>query len=162
MKKRNDTAGTQQKQMLLALCRFLTLRTIRTIGVSVLFGIGLLLSLTGHSQFAPYGIAMLYLLLPVFLEGNAPAQKKENKDTVLSSLCTKYHYSLFSALYYRISYLLCAFLLLAWHLLSPMPLSFALELPLPLLLLASLLAAYPVASRILYLRLHKKLMDGEL
>ena len=88
MKKRNDTAGTQQKQMLLALCRFLTLRSLRTIGVSVLFGIGFLLSLTGHSQFAPYGIAMLYLLLPVFLEGNAPTQKKENKDTVLSSLCT--------------------------------------------------------------------------
>ena len=157
-----NTETRQQKQLLFSLCRFLTLRAIRRISVGVLFGIGILLSFLGERRFAPYGTAMLCLLLPVFLEGNASAQKKENKDTVLSSLCTRYHSSLFSMFCYRISYLLCSFLLLFWHILTPTLLPFAGGLSLPLLLLVINLAAYPIASRILFCYFHNKLMAGEL
>ena len=150
------------RQVLLSLCRLIALRMLHKAAVLLLFGTGIFLSLTDHAQFAPYGIALIHLLLPTFIDNATPKNaKKENSASPLALLCGKYHYSLSAFFSYRISFLVCSLLLFCWHFLSNTSLM-AGRLSVPLLYLALHLALYPILSRIRFLRLHRKLMDGEL
>ena len=162
----NDTTPKQNakllRQSLLFLCRLISLRILHRGMVLFLLVTGVLLSLSGATQFAPYGIAIFYLLLPSFLQ-NAPTKhkEKENHDSPLSFLYEKYHYSPSSFFCYRIAFLLCSVLLFCWWLSLRTPLLFG-GLSLPLLCLAIYLALYPLLSRILFFYFHWKLMNGGL
>ncbi|MBQ9768549.1 MAG: hypothetical protein IJW37_10645 [Lachnospiraceae bacterium] len=154
--------SNNQRQILLSLCRLIALRQLHKGTVLLLFATGLLLSFLGHSQFAPYGIALIYLLLPTFIQNSAQENtKKENSDSPLALLCGKYHYSLSAFFSYRISFLACSILLFCWHMVLKTPLTLG-NISLPLLYLAFHLALYPILARIRFLQFHRRLMDGDL
>lgn len=151
-----------QKQTLFSLCRFLSLRLMYRSMLILLFVTGIVLSLIHRAQFAPYGIAVVYLLLPSFINFSADTSaKKENNDTPLSILCNKYHYSPSALFSYRISYFLCSLLLFIWHLIQT-PVLYLGGLSLPLFYLILNLALFPIISRILFWNLHHRLMEGRL
>lgn len=151
-----------QKQALRILCRFLSLRYSYYTLLILLSGTGVILTLTGHTFFAPYGIALLCLLLPSFLNGSVKEQtKKENRDLPLSSLFRRYHYSPVSFSTYRITLLLGMLLLFVWHVIQTPVLTLC-GISLPLLYLAFFLALYPVLSYICFFVFHRRLMSGTL
>ena len=76
----NDTASKQRRQ-LLTLCRFLGIRITYRLMLLLLCGTGLLLTAFGRTQFAPFGIALVCLLLPSFL-GDAVEKQKEVSQKV--------------------------------------------------------------------------------
>ncbi len=162
----NDTENTptanEQRKRLLALCRFLSAQLCYRFMLVLLTVTGLFLTLLGQSQFAPYGIALVCLLLPTFLTGSSQENtKKENSEVPLSGLYRRYHYSpsFFNA--YRISLLLGMLLLFAWHQIQSVPVTLF-GISVALLYLAVNLALYPVLGRILYVILHRRLMNGRL
>lgn len=158
----NTTSATEQRQRLFALCRFLSARACHRLMLLLLAAVGLFFTALGQSLFAPYGIAMVCLILPIFLMGASREQtEKENNDSPLSVLYRRYHYSPSDSTAYRISLLLCMLLLLIWHKVqSPVIALFGISLP--LLYLALSLALYPILSRILCLWFHRRLMNGRL
>ena len=155
----NDTASAQRDR-LFTLCRFLGIRLSYRIMLLLLSGTGLLLTVLGKSQFAPYGIALICLLLPVFLSGAEKEPKeKENSDLALSALFKRYHYSPVMYVSYRITYILCMLLVLIWHLTQATPLTLF-GVSVPLLYLALGLALSVVLGRILFFLFHRRLMNG--
>jgi len=150
-----------QRQILLSLCRLISLRLLHKGTILLLFATGALLSLLGKSQFAPYGIALIYLLLPTFIGNSTQETAKKENSAPLAYLCGKYHYSPSAFFSYRISFLLCSALLFCWHISLRTPLQLG-RISLPLFYLAIHLALYPILSRLFFLLLHRKLMDGEL
>lgn len=155
----NDTASAQRDR-LFTLCRFLGIRLSYRIMLLLLSGTGLLLTVLGKSQFAPYGIALICLLLPVFLSGAEKEPKeKENSDLALSALYMRYHYSPVMYVSYRITYILCMLLVLIWHLTQATPLTLF-GVSVPLLYLALGLALSVVLGRILFFLFHRRLMNG--
>lgn len=155
----NDTASAQRDR-LFTLCRFLGIRLSYRIMLLLLSGTGLLLTVLGKSQFAPYGIALICLLLPVFLSGAEKEPKeKENSDLALSALFKRYHYSPVMYVSYRITYILCMLLLLIWHLTQATPLTLF-GVSVPLLYLALGLALSVVLGRVLFFLFHRRLMNG--
>ncbi len=153
-------APQEQRQSLLTLCRFLAIRLSYRALLILLAATGVSLSLSQQSQFAPYGIALFCLLLPLYLNDTVKAEtKKENSDSPLSVLYRRYHYSPVTFLTYRITLLLCLLLLLIWHIVQPAP-PMLFGISLPLLYLASGLALYPLLSRILFFLFHHRLMRG--
>ncbi|MGN1084405.1 MAG: hypothetical protein ACI4QX_05345 [Lachnospiraceae bacterium] len=152
----------KQQQVLLALCRFLSLRLLHGFMLILLFATGCTLSLLNRSQFAPYGIAVVCLILPSFISGSSGnPSKKENSDMPLATLCNRYHYSPVFVFSYRVSFLLCSLLLFFWHLIQNPVLSLW-GISLPLLYLAVNLALYPILSRCLFWHFHRRLMSGRL
>ena len=155
----NDTASAQRDR-LFTLCRFLGIRLSYRIMLLLLSGTGLLLTVLGKSQFAPYGIALICLLLPIFLSGAEKEPKeKENSDLALSALFKRYHYSPVMYVSYRITYILCMLLLLIWHLTQATPLTLF-GVSVPLLYLALGLALSVVLGRVLFFLFHRRLMNG--
>lgn len=155
----NDTA-TAQRDRLLTLCRFLGIRLSHRIMLLLLTGTGLLLTILGKTQFAPYGIALICLLLPVFLSGAVKEPKeKENSDLALSALYKRYHYSPVMHSSYRITYVLCMLLMLVWHLTQATPLTL-LGISVPLLYLALFPALSVILGRVLFFLFHRRLMSG--
>lgn len=156
----NNSSPAEQRQRLSALCRFLSARFCYRFMLLLLSFTGLCMSLNNQPQFAPYGIALVCLLLPAFLTGSAPEnKKKENNELPLSVLYRRYHYSPSLFQTYRITALLCMFLLLVWHKVQSVPVTLY-GLSVALLYLALYLALYPVLGRILYLVFHRRLMRG--
>lgn len=156
---KNESASAQRQQLLL-LCRFLAVRMSYRFMLLLLCATGILLTVLQRTQFAPYGIALLCLLLPSFLNDSVKHSKqKENSDAPLSALCKRYHYS--PALYtsYRITSTLCMLLLFAWHKIQNSGLTL-LGISVPLLYLALYLALCPILSRILFCVFHHRLMNG--
>lgn len=157
--KKNDSASEQRRQ-LFTLCRFLSVRFSCRFMLLLLVFTGLLLNVLQQAQFAPYGIALVCLLLPSFLNGSASRTKqKENSEIPLSFLYKRYHYSpsLFTS--YRITLTICMLLLLVWHPVQSTPLTLF-GISVPLLYLTLCLALCPVLSRVLFLILHRRLMSG--
>lgn len=155
----NDTASAQRDR-LFTLCRFLGIRLSYRIMLLLLSGTGLLLTVLGKSQFAPYGIALICLLLPVFLSGaEKESKEKENSDLALSALFKRYHYSPVMYVSYRITYILCMLLVLIWHLTQATPLTLF-GVSVPLLYLALGLALSVVLGRVLFFLFHRRLMNG--
>jgi hypothetical protein len=153
---------SEQRQALFALCRFLSARITYRSMLVLLSVTGLLFTVLGQTQFAPYGIALLCLLLPSFLNDSVKANKKqENREFPLSALYKRYHYSPVAFTTYRITLLLCMLLLLIWHS-TQIASSRFLGMSVPLVLLALFLALYPVLSRILLFVFHRRLMNGTL
>ena len=155
-----ENTATEQRRRLFLLCRFLSARICYRFILTLLFVTGLFFTLCGQTQFAPYGISLVCLILPAFLTGASPeTHTKENGDFPLSGLYRRYHYSpsVFTA--YRISLLLGMFLLLVWHKVQSAPVTFF-GLSIALLYLILNLALYPILSRILYIILHLRLMNG--
>ncbi len=150
----------KQRQALLFLCRFLALRLLHKVMLVLLSVTGLILSLLDRTQFAPYGIAILCLLLPSFICGSSSGTEKKGGDAPLSDLYDQYHCSPVAFFSYRITFLLCSFLLLFWHFLPNTPL--LLRASLPLIYLAINLGFYPVTSLFLFWYCHRRLMDGGL
>lgn len=163
MEPEESTQNTkEQRQALLILCRFLSLRLLHRFMLILLSATGILLSLMNRPQFAPYGIAVLCLVLPPFINGSyANGPEKENSAAPLSVLYGRYRYSPAAFLSYRISFLLCSLLLFFWHFLQK-PEFLLSGISLPLLYLAVVLAFYPVAGRLLFLYFHHRLMNGSL
>lgn len=160
----NDTtknsSASGQRQSLFTLCRFLSARFCYRFMIILSAAVGVLLTLCGQSLFAPYGISLVCLILPSFLSGSsANDAKKENNDNPLSVLYKRYHYSLSSFHAYRISLLLGMVLQLAWYITQKTPLTLW-GVSVPLLFLAVNLFLYPILSRILFLILHRRLMNG--
>jgi hypothetical protein len=156
----NTPSASEQCQRLHALCRFLSARICYRFMIILLASTGLLFTVCGRSQFAPYGIALVCLILPAFLTGSSSETKrKENSEFPLSGLYRRYHYSpsVFNA--YRISLLVGMLLLLAWHQVQSVPVALG-GISVALLYLAVNLALYPVLSRILYVIFHYRLMNG--
>ncbi len=156
----NTPSATEQRQRLHTLCRFLSARLCYRFMLILLSVTGLFFTLLGRSQFAPYGIALVCLILPAFLTGSSPENtKKENSEYPLSGLYRRYHYSpsVFTA--YRISLLLGMLLLFAWHKVQSVPVTLC-GISVALLYLALSLALYPILSRILYFIFHRRLMSG--
>lgn len=151
--------SVSDRQSLLLLCRFLTARFSYRLFILLHTVTGLLFSVTGQSRFAPYGIALVCLLLPSFLNLSDTTSKKENNATALSILYQRYHYSPVAFSGYRISLLSGMFLLLAWHMLQKTVLSLF-GVSLPLLYLVLFLALYPLLSRVLFFFFHRRLMNG--
>jgi len=152
----------ENKQQLLLLCRFLAVSACCRIMLVLLACTGFLLTLLHKTQFAPYGIALICLLLPSFLNNSAsPKTKKENSDRPLSVLFRRYHYSLSAFTGYRITLLVCMLLLLIWHKIQTPPLTL-LGASLPLLYLALCLALSTILGRILFFLFHHRLMNGTL
>ncbi len=152
--------ASQQRRQLLTLCRFLSARMSYRFMLLLLTFTGLLLTVLQRTRFAPYGIALICLLLPSFLGDTATRSKqKENSELPLSVLYKRYHYSpiLFNA--YRITSMLCMLLLFIWHMVENPPFTLF-GVSVPLLYLTLCLALYPILSRILFLVLHRRLMDG--
>ena len=147
-----------QRQSLLILCRFLAMRISYRIMIILLSATGLFLSLRQTTLFAPYGIALVCLILPAFLGDSVP-KKKENSDTPFSALYKRYHYSPVTFVTNRITLLLCMLLLLAWHMLQHSPITLF-GMSLPLFYLALCLILCPVLSRILFFIFHRRLMNG--
>lgn len=157
---KNDVSVSDERQSLHILCRFLALRTACRFFPVLLSVTGLLLTVFGNSQFAPYGIALIYLILPTFLSGSVKQPKqKENRDIPLSALYKRYHYSPVLTTSYHITLTLCMLLLLVWHKVQHTPLTL-LGISVPLIYLALCLAFVPVLSRILFFRFHRRLMNG--
>jgi len=155
----NAVSERNADQSLAGLCRFLAARFFSRFSVLLLFSTGIVLSLCHKSQFAPYGIPLMCLLLPLYLNSASEQTKKENSDSALSVLYKRYHYSPVSFSTYRRMHSLCILLLIVWHSLqSPVLTLFGLSLP--LLYAAILLAGYPVLSRILIFVFHRRLMNG--
>lgn len=151
-----------ERRALLTLCRFLASRLSYRFTLLLLTACGIFLTLMGKTYFAPYGIALIGLLLPSFLGGaSTDSTKKENTDAPLSFLYQRHHYSPSMHFCYRCSFLLCALLLLFWHLLQHPTLSFC-GLSLPLLCLVLSLAAPVLLNHLLFLYFHRRLMDGAL
>ena len=160
----NDTenlaSSYEQRQSLSVLCRFLSVRICCRFIPLLLSVTGVFLTLSGRSQFAPYGIALVCLVLPVFLTSSARENtKKENSDFPLSGLYRRYHYSPSYYSSYRITLILCMLLLLVWYKTQHLPVTLC-GISVPLLYLAVNLALYPLLSRILYLIFHHRLMNG--
>jgi len=158
---KHTPATYEQRQRLLALCRFLSVCFCYRFTLVLLAVTGLCFTLCGHSQFAPYGTALVCLILPVFLSGSQKNTKKENNDSPLSVLYRRYRYSpsVFSA--YRISLLLCTLLLFVWHMVQPDPVTLF-GISVALLYAVVTLALYPILSRVFYLLFHHRLMTGRL
>ena len=153
------TASVQsQRQPLLILCRFLAIRISYRFMLVLLSATGLILTIQQRTLFAPYGIALVCLILPAFLSDSVQ-KKKENSDTPLSALYKRYHYSPITYVTNRIALLLCMLLLLSWHMLQHTPLTLF-GISLPLLYLALCLILCPVLSRILFFIFHCRLMNG--
>ncbi len=162
MKPDKQASYSQQRRTLLLLCRFLGLGILYRFMPVLLSVTGIFLTLTHRTQFAPYGISLLCLLIPSFLNNSPDKQtKKENSDTSLSVLYKRYHYSPSAFSGYRITILLCEILLIFWHILQN-PVLTVCGFSLPLLYLAVCLALYPVLSHILFRHFHRKLMNGSL
>ena len=152
-------SGHDAGQSLSTLCRFLAARLCYRFSLLLLFGTGILLSLCHRSQFAPYGIALLCLLLPLYINSAAEQTKKENSDSALSVLYKRYHYSPVSFSNYRHMQSLCILLLIVWHGLQSPAVTLG-RISLPLLYAAILLAGYPLLSRVLTFIFHRRLMNG--
>lgn len=163
MEPEESTQNTkEQRQALLLLCRFLSLRLLHRFMLILLSATGILLSLLARPQFAPYGIAVICLILPPFISGSyTNGSKKENGSTPLSVLYDRYHYSPIAFLSYRVSFLLCSLLLFCWSFLQNSEL-LLFSIPLPLLYLAVNFAFYPIASQLLFRYFHHRLMNGSL
>ncbi len=160
----NDTVNTpsasEQRQRLHALCRFLSARICYRLMLILLSATGLILTVLGQSQFAPYVIALVCLILPSFLTGPSRENtKKENSEFPLSGLYRRYHYSPSAFTAYRISMLFCMLLLFVWHKVQATPITVC-AISVPLLFLAINLFLYPILSRILYFIFHRRLMNG--
>ena len=158
---KNTPSAIEQRRQLHALCRFLSARICYRFMLILLSVTGLFFTLCGRSQFAPYGISLVCLILPTFLTGSSEIKKKENGDFPLSGLYRRYHYSpsVFNA--YRVSLLLSMLLLFIWHQVQSVPLTFC-GISLALLYLAVNLALYPVLNRLLCVIFHRRLMNGRL
>lgn len=159
---KHTSSATRQRQTLLVLCRFLSACFCYRFILVLLAVTGLCFTLCGHSQFAPYGTALVCLILPAFLSGSPQKNtKKENNDSPLSALYRRYHYSpsVFTA--YRISLLLCTLLLFVWHMVQSDPVTLF-GISVALLYAIVILALYPILSRIFYLLFHHRLMTGRL
>lgn len=157
----NDTASTQRRQ-LLSLCRFLAMRITYRLMLLLLSATGLLLTIFGRTQFAPYGIALVCLLLPSFLSDPEKQQKeKENDDILLPALYKRYLYSPVMYTSYRITVTLCMLLLFVWHAVQVTPFTLF-GISVPLLYVALCLALSVLLGRILYLFFHRRLMSGTL
>lgn len=157
----NNTASAQHRQ-LLTLCRFLGMRVTYRLMLLLLSGTGLLLTLLGRTQFAPYGIALVCLLLPSFLSDAVEKQKeKENDDILLPALYKRYRYSPVMYTSYRITVTLCMLLLFVWHAVQTTPFTLF-GISVPLLYVALCLGLSALLGRILYLFLHHRLMSGTL
>lgn len=157
---KNTTSASEQRQHLLVLCRFLSARICYRFMLLLLSVTGLFFTLSGRSQFAPYGIALVCLILPAFLTGSSSENtKKENSDSTLSVLYKRYHYSPSYFTAYRITLILCMLLLFVWHKIQLLPITLC-GISVALLYLALSLALYPILSRILYLIFHRRLMNG--
>lgn len=155
----NESAAAQRDR-LFTLCRFLGIRLSYRIMLLLLAGTGLLLTVLGRSHFAPYGIALICLLLPIFISDTEKGPKeKENSDLALSALYKRYHYSPVMYASYRITYLLCMLLVFIWHLTQAAPLTLF-GVSVPLLYLAFGLALSAVLGRILFFLFHRRLMNG--
>ncbi len=149
-----------QRQQLFTLCRFLAARTTYR-GLLLLLSVtGLFLTVVGRTQFAPYGIALVCLLLPSFLNDAVKQDKeKENSDISLSALYKRYHYSPVMYTSYRITITLCLLLLFVWHKVQSVPFTLF-GISVPLLYLALGLASSAILSRILLFVFHRRLMSG--
>lgn len=157
-----NSQSVSQKQALRILCRFLSVRFSYRFLLLLLFATGIILTATGNTLFAPYGISLLCLILPSFLNDTVEARtKKENSDFPLSSLYKRYHYSPITYSCYRISLYLGMLLLPVWHKIQSPELSLF-GISLPLLYLALFLALVPVLGYGLYFFFHHKLMNGTL
>ena len=157
--RKNDASVTQRRQ-LFALCRFLSARLSYRFMLVLMTATGVLLTLLGRTQFAPYGIALLCLILPSFLQGSVKVStQKENSDTLMTVLYKRYHYSPVLFTTYRITLLLCMLLLFVWYRVQQTPLTLF-GISVPLLFLALCLALYPILSRLLFLLFHRRLMNG--
>ncbi len=157
----NDSAF-QNRRLLFTLCRFIALRLSHRFMIALSSFTGLFLTVFGRTQFAPYGIALICLILPIFLSDSVKAQKEtENNDTALSVLYKRYHYSPVMVTAYRITLLLCMLLLFVWHKVQTPALTL-LGISLPLLYLALALALAPILSRLLFFFFHRRLMSGRL
>lgn len=157
----NDTASAQRRQ-LLTLCRFLGMRITYRLMLLLLSCTGVLLTLLGRTQFAPYGIALVCLLLPSFLSDAGKDQKeKENNDILLSALYKRYRYSPVMYTSYRITVTLCMLLLFVWHRVQVTPVKLF-GISVPLLFVALCLGLSALLGRILYLIFHRRLMSGAL
>lgn len=152
-------SGQTTERTLSVLCRFLAARFFYRFSLLLLFGTGIVLSLSHRSQFAPYGIPLMCLLLPLYLNSASEQTKKENSDSALSVLYKRYHYSPVSFSTYRRMHSLCILLLFVWNCLQA-PIIAPLPISLPLLYAAILLAGYPILSRILTFVFHRRLMNG--
>lgn len=158
---KNDSSFMQRQQLFI-LCRFLAVRISYRFMLLLLSCSGLLLTTLGRTQFAPYGIALVGLLLPSFLSDAVKQSKeKENSDIPLSALYKRYHYSPVMYTSYRITLTLCMLLLFVWHKVQTIPISLF-GISVPLLYLALALVLSPVLSRILFLIFHRRLMSGTL
>jgi len=158
----NADSSAKKRQSLQTLCRFLALRITYYTVLILLTGTGVILTARKLSQFAPYGIAFLCLLLPPFLNDSLEKKaKKENSDFPLSFLYKRYHYSPVSFLAYRICLTAGMLLLFAWHPIQTIPVTlFGISVALLYLCLCLLLPL--VLSRILFLLFHHRLMNGTL
>ena len=157
--RKNDASATQRRQ-LFALCRFLSARSSYRFLLVLMTATGILLTAFQRTQFAPYGIALLCLILPSFLQGSVKdSTQKENSDTHMTELYKRYHYSPVLFTSYRITLLLCLLLLLVWHRVQQTPLTLF-GISVPLLYLALFLALYPILSRVLFFLFHHRLMNG--
>lgn len=151
--------NTSSGLTLSVLCRFLAARMLYRFMLLLLSGTGIVLSLLKRSQFAPYGIALICLLLPIYLNSASEQTKKENSDTALPILYKRYHYSPVSFASYRRMLSLGILMLFLWYgLLRPSITLFGISLP--LFYAALLLAGYPILSRILIFLFHRRLMNG--
>lgn len=149
-----------QRQQLLTLCRFLSVRISYRFLLLLLSCSGILLTLLKRAQFAPYGIALVGLLLPTFLSDSIKqAKEQENSDAPLSALYKRHHYSPVMYTSYRITLTLCMLLLFVWHKVQATPFTLF-GISVPLLYLALVLVLSPVLSRILFLVFHRRLMSG--
>ena len=157
-----NSQSLYQKQALRTLCRFLSVRFSYRFLLILLSATGILFSLTGRTLFAPYGIALLSLILPSFLSNSLQEQKKEeNSDIPLASLYQRYHYSPVTFSCYRITLFLAMLLLFIWHMIQSPKLLF-LSLSLPLLYLVLLLGLGSFLNLFFYLLFHRRLMSGTL
>ncbi len=155
----NSLSAQSADRSLSTLCRFLAARLCYRFALLLLFGTGIVLSLCQKSQFAPYGIALLCLLLPLYINSSSEQTKKENSDSALSVMYKRYHYSPVAFLSYRRMQSLCVLLLIVWHSLQT-PEVTVFRISLPLLYAAILLAGYPILSRVLTFIFHRRLMNG--
>lgn len=158
---KKSNLASEQRRQLLTLCRFLSVRISYRFMLLLLVFTGLFLTVLQQTLFAPYGIALVCLLLPSFLNGSSSAltKQKENSEIPLSVLYKRYHYSPVQFTVHRITLILCMLLLLIWHMVQTHPL-ILFGVSVPLLYLILCLALYPVLSRVLFLILHHRLMNG--
>ena len=161
MNNQNRTdSSSDKRQSLLTLCRFISIRITYRVMLTVVFLAGVIMAVSGRSLFAPFGIALLCLLLPSYINGAATKPtKKENSDTPLHSLYKRYRYSPIAFSSYRTALTLGLFLLFLWHVIQSEPI-LLFGISLPLLILALCLALSPVLSGVLFFCFHHRLMSG--